>query len=190
MVFGSRQFDFNKHQRDDALILSIKKGFKNFELIDAGRNNTVAFSRDGKYRHTIGDLDQPKELLHYYQVNKNIKKRDNATIYGNQEHRPIYCYAKFNKEIYVSANGDVSPCCWTGFYPRTNSRMLGNDQLLDLLVKNTSNNAIEVGLEKSIGWFNSIEKSWSIREVKNGRLHICNSTCGNTLDDKPPESMY
>jgi MoaA/NifB/PqqE/SkfB family radical SAM enzyme len=182
-------FDFNQHQRDEALMLSIKKGFKNFELVDNGRNNTVAFSRDGKYRHTIGDSTQSKEIFHYYQTYKNILKRDNSTIYQSQEHKPIYCHAKNKKEIYVAANGEVSPCCWTGFYPQTNKRLLGNDQLLEILKVNSNSNALEVGLQSAIDWFGAIERTWKIQDVSHGRLYICNSTCGNTVDNKPPERL-
>lgn len=178
-------FDFNEHQRDEALRLSIKKKFKNFELVQGDRSNSVAFSRDGLYRHTIGDPDQPKNLLHYYQASKNISKRKNLEIYRVQEHKPIYCYSKNYKQIYVAANGEVSPCCWTGFYPKINERYLGNDQLLDIMKQNSNNNALEVGLENAIDWFGAIERTWKIQDVHMGRLHICNSTCGNTKEEKP-----
>jgi sulfatase maturation enzyme AslB (radical SAM superfamily) len=174
-------FDFNEHQRDDALLMSIKLGFKNFESIDAGRNNTPVFTRDGKYSHTIGVPNLPKDLYHYYQTYRDQLKRENKSIYVNREAKPINCYAKQKKEIYVSANGEVSPCCWTGFYPRTNMHKLGNDQLLDCLGED-NNNSLEVGLPKSIHWFKNLEKSFNISEVTEGRPFICNETCGNRND--------
>lgn len=178
-------FDFNKPQRDQALMLSIKKGFKNFEIVDGGRNNSVAFTPKGEYSHTIGDPDQPKELYFYYSAYKAEKISDKLEIYKQQEHKPIYCYAKSVGEIYISANGDVTPCCWTGFFPLTNKRMPGNDQLAKILV-NYNHNALEVGLEQAIKWFADLEKTWKIQDVHMGRSHICNSQCGNTVRELPP----
>ena len=174
-------FDFNQHQRDEALLMSISLGFKNFELINAGRNNTAVFTRDGKYSHTIGDQAHPMDLYHYYQTYKDQLKRVNKSIYINREPKPINCYAKANKEIYVAANGEVSPCCWTGFYPRNNKHKLGNDHLTHHL-RHNNNNALEVGLSNSLIWFNELEESFNIPRVADGRPFICNETCGNRIN--------
>ena len=174
-------FDFNQHQRDEALLMSISLGFKNFELINAGRNNTAVFTRDGKYSHTIGDQAHPMDLYHYYQTYKDQLKRVNKSIYINREPKPINCYAKANKEIYVAANGEVSPCCWTGFYPRNNKHKLGNDHLTHHL-RHNNNNALEVGLSNSLIWFNELEESFNIPIVADGRPFICNETCGNRIN--------
>ena len=92
----------------------------------------------------------------------------------------LSCYSQQSKSIYVTANGEVYPCCYLGFFPKTfvNSHWYdqGNRQLQNLLTE--SNNAIEVGLESAINWFNKIEQSWSIQKYSNGRLRLCDEHCG------------
>jgi MoaA/NifB/PqqE/SkfB family radical SAM enzyme len=172
-------FDFNKNLHDAALLESIRRGFKHFEIVDHGRNNTAVFTPKGEYSHTIGDQTLPQELYFYYNQYKSSKNVDLTPIYRSQPHKIIDCHAKKASEIYVAANGEVYPCCWTGFYPRTNTRKPGNDQLLKIL-KDQNNNALEVGLESAIAWFAALEDTWRIQEVQHGRSHICNGTCGTT----------
>ena len=86
---------------------------------------------------------------------------------------------KILKSIYISATGDVSPCCWTGFYPNTYGRgqyhEAANAQLTPLIVKN---NALNHPIEECIKWFNSVEESWKIGKYEHGRLVICDDVCG------------
>ena len=53
-VWTMIKFDHNQHQIAECEALSKQLGFSRFELIDAGRNNTVVFDRDGNYLRSIG----------------------------------------------------------------------------------------------------------------------------------------
>jgi MoaA/NifB/PqqE/SkfB family radical SAM enzyme len=172
------EFDFNEKQRDQALMRSVKKGFKRFQIVDGGRNNTVVFNKDGEFSHTIGSPSEPKDLYYYYNAYQYSKTSDKTDMYKNRSAKNISCMAKNGKEIYVAANGEVYPCCFTGFYPRTNNSRPGNNQLMTIL-KDFNNNALEVGLENAINWFSELEKTWNIPEVWQGRNFICNETCGS-----------
>jgi hypothetical protein len=77
--------------------------------------------------------------------------------------------------INVSANGEVSACCWTGFYPIVSLNNPSNNQLRKLI---KDNNALIHGLEIAIKWFDQVEASWS-QTVPNGKIYACNSTCGS-----------
>jgi hypothetical protein len=42
-----------------------------------------------------------------------------------------------------------------------------------------NNNALELGLETAIGWFNAVEQSWSKSSYLDGRLYKCDNHCGS-----------
>jgi hypothetical protein len=91
----------------------------------------------------------------------------------------VVCQTKQLKSIYISATGDVSPCCWTGFYPKTYGNgqyhQAANNQLITLIAKN---NALEYSLKECIGWFKLVENSWKNQTYEHGRLIICDDNCG------------
>jgi hypothetical protein len=41
-----------------------------------------------------------------------------------------------------------------------------------------NNNALEVGLESALAWFNSVEESWNKTKYTDGRLILCDAHCG------------
>ena len=176
------EFDFNQHQRDLAKQMSEELGFKEFTLINHGRDNTVVFTRDGVYSHTIG---KPQPEIRDYQVLLDFRKHT-KTEKGTQDRLDYYesriskkkinCQVLKPASIYVQSNGQVYPCCWTGFAPSTNVVTPGADQTA-AIAKN--NNALDVGIENSIKWFGELEKTWSIDTVRNGRHFMCNSICGS-----------
>jgi len=177
------KFDFNSHQIDQARELSKQLGFKDFILHDQGRNKMPVFTREGNFVRNIG---RPE---HNHTIQELIHARHSATVNHvefQQQHKKntvpknINCMAKKNKSIYISVDGRVYPCCWTGFFPELDLVRPGNDQIKDLSV---GNNAFEVGIENAIDWFNQLEKTWTIATVSQGRSLICNETCGRTAID-------
>ncbi len=175
-VWAFIPFSHNQHQIDQAMQLSSQLGFKEFQIVDAGRNIGPVFSRDKKYSHSLGNYTGSKsfdELLefHRYYVNNP------AITILETEHvsKKINCHAKKQKQIYVTANGEVYPCCWLGFYPM---QQTGNPSNLQLrpIIKN--NNALENGIENAIEWFSKIEETWTIESIAQGKIYTCNETCG------------
>jgi hypothetical protein len=83
------------------------------------------------------------------------------------------------KSIFINSTGDISPCCFTGFYPKTYGHgqyhQAANAQLAPLITKN---NALEYPLAECIKWFDELEKTWDIPTFEQGRLVICNDVCG------------
>ena len=165
-VWKMIKFDHNQHQEAECRALSRQLGFSRFELVDHGRNEFPVFDQKGRFRHSIGSADQPTAFervlwLHYDGMNST------PTV----NNRTIRCQSVRDRSVYISATGEVSPCCWLGFYPRTMYH-LGNAELIKLLP--ASNNALEVGLEQAIEWFDLIEKSWH-----QDQLFACNTNCGS-----------
>ena len=86
----------------------------------------------------------------------------------------VACYAKKQREIYISANGEVYPCCFLGFYPALQPNATRNQQLVPLITKN---NALDYSIEESVAWFTAIEESWQADSVANGKLYTCDQYC-------------
>jgi len=174
-VWAMIKFKHNLHQIATAQKLSIKLGFKRFELIDAGRDTTIVFTRDKKLSHTIGDYNGDTNFNNLYDQYKHYIKDPLITLKKIPIiDRTISCYAKKNNEIYVAANGELYPCCWLGLYPLNKP---GDPKTFQLVPIIKQNNAFEYGIEKAIEWFSEIEKTWS-KTVLEGKVYACNETCG------------
>lgn len=175
-VWAFIPFEHNKHQIKTAKALAHELGFKEFQLVDAGRNTGPVFKRDGSYSHNLGNYTGSVNFDELYTFHLHYVDKPEITIL-NTEHpnRQIDCYAKKNNEIYITANGEVYPCCWLGFYPTLETGNPSNMQLRPI-VKN--NNALEFGIKHAIEWFNKIEESWNLGSVKAGKIYTCNETCG------------
>jgi sulfatase maturation enzyme AslB (radical SAM superfamily) len=169
-------FNHNEHQIEQAKELSKQLGFKEFQIVDAGRNVGPVFKRDGTYSHSLGNYNGSKNFEELYSQHLHYVDKPEITIL-NSDHpnRKIDCFAKKQKEIYITANGELYPCCWLGFYPKSETGNPSNIQLRPI-IKN--NNALEYGLETAIEWFNKIEESWTKTSVREGKIYTCNETCG------------
>lgn len=173
------KFDHNIHQIDQCRDLATALGFDQFDLVDHGRSNGKVFDKKGNYLHSIGDPDprdqSVTEVMHWISVNSK-----NKIHYNDPIKQTITCSTKKDKMIYVAANGDVSPCCYIGFYPQTfdPGLMLGNDEI-KLLLDGVTNNAKEKPLSECLEWFSKVEETWKKDSFESGRLWRCNHHCGN-----------
>jgi MoaA/NifB/PqqE/SkfB family radical SAM enzyme len=185
-VWKMIEFDHNHHQIDDCRELSRQLGFAKFELLNDGRNTAPVFDRDGKLTHVLGNYIGEKsfEVLYHKKITDQILLED-ITV-NRTPAKCISCETKNLKSIYIAANGDVSPCCYTGFYPKTYGHgqyhQAANAQLVPLITKN---NALEYTLSECIEWFKSVENAWKIDSYQQGRLVICDDVCGQkTINNK------
>ena len=173
------RFDHNQHQIDQCRTLSQELGFDNFSLIDNGRDTAPVFDHNGKLTHVLGKYAGETEFKILFHKKKTDQVLLEDITPGKIPAKSVDCEAVRQKSIYVSATGDVSPCCYTGFYPRTYGHgqyhQAANAQLVPLMTKN---NALEYSIDECINWFNSIEKAWKISDYNQGRLVICDDVCG------------
>jgi MoaA/NifB/PqqE/SkfB family radical SAM enzyme len=173
------EFEHNQHQIPEAEKISRELGFSKFTLIQGQRNTAPVFDQHGNLSHILGDYqgETEFEILFYRKKNDTVLLEDIIT--DRKPKSKISCETKELKSIYIAANGDVSPCCFTGFFPRTYGHgqyhQAANSQLLPLINRN---NALEYPLEECIEWFSSVEKSWAIDSYEQGRLVICDDNCG------------
>jgi MoaA/NifB/PqqE/SkfB family radical SAM enzyme len=178
-VWKMIEFDHNRHQIDACRDMSTQMGFAKFALVDDGRNTAPVFNNQGKLTHVLGNYigEQDFQVLFHKKITDQILLTD--IVKDRLPSNNISCKTKQLKSIYISANGDVSPCCWTGLYPKTYGagqyHQAANAQLIPLISKN---NALGYPLEECIEWFKSVETSWGINTYDQGRLIICDDICG------------
>jgi MoaA/NifB/PqqE/SkfB family radical SAM enzyme len=172
-------FDHNRHQVEDCRQLSRDMGFRDFVILNDGRDHAHVFTEQGAYSHTIGQPSQPlpdrAETLMQWKKEAEVTHKE----YDSKPRPQVYCLAKHNRRIYMASNGDIYPCCWLGFSPKTYDEQLytGNDQIRALL-RNARNNAFEHGLEQSIQWFSLVVESWQKQSFDQGKLYRCDLHCG------------
>lgn len=172
-------FNHNRHQIDECSQLSEKIGFIKFDLVDQGRDSGPVYDKYGTLIHVIGNYtgEQNFEILFHKKKTDMILLEDIAPYV--KKYPKINCYTKQARSIYISSVGDVYPCCFTGFNPKTYGKGEYHEAVnaqLAPMVKN--NNALELSLEECIQWFNRVQESWSKDTFENGRLVCCNDNCG------------
>jgi len=167
-------FDHNRHQQDACEKLSRVMRFARFENIYDGRDRGPVFTRDGEFSHHIGKpfdavpVVQPMLANHLTWYDPKTFRSEKDT-----EELNLRCWHKFNREIYIAADGSVYPCCYLGFYPRT-MNYPGNQELAPMVQEN---NALEYPLAHCLAWFESVEHSWSKPSIREGRTYQCVTTC-------------
>jgi len=171
-------FEHNKHQIADCKELSKKMGFKNFQIINDGRDNGPVYDKQGKFSYSVGKktIDYPDDVFIWKSWTSYNQQNQIWPIEPVSKNKN--CHTKNQKEIYITATGEVYPCCFLGFYP--NSRFqrehYGDDALLKEIVNN--NNANQVGIRKAIEYFTEIESAWEKDLYNQGRLFTCDHYCG------------
>lgn len=179
-VWQMIRFKHNEHQIDQCRQLSQTLGFVEFYVRSDGRNTAPVFDRHGNLTHVLGDYQGEREfkVLFYQKQTDDVLLDD--IIVDRTPKKKIRCQTQELGSIYIAANGDVSPCCWTGFYPRTYGQgqyhQAANAQLAGLMSRN---NALEHSVKECIEWFRELEQSWQYRTYQQGRSVICDDNCGS-----------
>ena len=172
-------FNYNEHQVEEAQQFSQLMGVKNFIVKKSGRYLTANHERKTEhqavFRKGLGELlAEPKNEK--YRNNALKKAVDIITIIQEEKVVPK-CVQK--KEIYVSAEGFVFPCCWTHgqmykWYLEPEEAQIWEN------IKAHNINALNTSIEEVVngGFFESIEKRW---EGEN-RLDVCVLKCNKKFD--------
>ena len=179
-VWQMIKFKHNEHQIEECKQLSKQMGFANFDLIDAGRDTAPVFDRNGKLSHILGDYTGETDFDKMFTSKTQADILLEDILLGRTPSNNLTCETVKRKSIYIAANGDVSPCCYMGFYPETYGKgqyhQAANAQILPLIMEN---NAVEYSIEHCIKWFAGVEQKWQEKSYENGRLVICDDNCGS-----------
>lgn len=173
-------FDHSRHQQVQAQQLSKEMGFHHFRLINHQRNVGPVFDAEKKLVFVMGTPDHTDFDIIYEQ---RARPDAIADVAGCPEpiKTPISCEAIETKTIYINSIGEVYPCCYLGFNPRTYGHgsahyfNVVNTQLRPLISRN---NALEYTMAECLEWFDQVEQTWNKPTYAEGRLVACNSMCG------------
>ena len=166
------QFDHNTHQLAAAEQLSQDLGFERFFLTPGRRsNNYPVYSASGELVFTMG---QPQYRQSLTQRIRQLDHPPERVEIQGQLTGAIACEVQAMRSVYIDSTGHVYPCCHLGYNPREFNRV-ENYQFRDFVERNS---ALEYDLATCIEWFNQVQASWSKKTFAEGRLKICNDTCG------------
>lgn len=174
-VWAMIKFDHNKHQVELCRQKSKELRFAGFVEIDQGRNTMPVFNTDKTFAYKIGDYTGSTDFNELFSNYQLYKIHPDKTVKETTESREIKCKAVEKNEIFITATGEVYPCCWLGSYPFHSLSEPSNIQLREIVYKN---NALAYGIEQSIEWFEEVERSWQKGRVCDGKLFACNQVCG------------
>lgn len=157
-------FKHNEHQVEDCRSCSEQMGFKKFTV-----KHTTRFIED-----KLPVLDDNGATLHFIkptEISKNLTSKINQT---KQDIKPlITCKAQEGNQIYISATGNVAPCCWLDQewnVPNKETRIDYMDKIGYFPNLNTQS------LEEifASGFFNKISDTWTSESLKE-----CSRQCGS-----------
>jgi len=174
-------FEHNQHEVEPARQLALDMGFQHFSANYTQRSTGPVFNATGQFQRMLAPKrwNGPTELAQLI----DYRPTGHMSITDEQRARtgPITCEAQHGRSVYIASNGEVYPCCYTGFYPRTYGRngcyhQPVNAQLREII---QPNNALELGLEQAIAWFDQFPGRWQLSSLEQGRLLVCSDVCGS-----------
>jgi sulfatase maturation enzyme AslB (radical SAM superfamily) len=162
-------FDHNRHQEAECRRLAKEMGFAEFINIYDGRDSGPVYTRTGEFSHWLGPAGNVPPIKDMLESHITWFDAKTIKIAKDTPELNLGCVHKRNREIYITADGSVSPCCYLGFYPDTMNHP-GNEQLKNLVHEN---NALEYDLAHCLEWFDRVEETWSQSSIADGRLYQC-----------------
>lgn len=156
-------FKHNEHQVNECKKISTDMGFEKFSTKHTSRfsnNKWPVLDELGNVLYYLEPTEKSFTMIPLVQKSIEVKSPK------------IDCKAKKQSQIYIGANGTVSPCCWLDvewFLPSHDSRInyMENIKQFPNLHKNT--------LEEIFNsdYFDTIESTWN-----RDPLQICSKQCG------------
>ena len=129
-------------------------------------------------------LKKPKEE----NINKSLTKQEKVVErYGSMnnylDQAEIDCKVLKNKEIYISAEGIVMPCCWLAGQMYKWYLPPESTQVWELIDKDSINIKKKslVGIFMA-GIFDNIQATWAKPSIDDGKLKTCALKCGQEMD--------
>lgn len=167
-------FKHNEHQISKCVKLAKLLRFKKFSC-----QHTTRFAESDSKKMPV--FNPSGKITHYLEPSSRSLQFFDKIFLDNSEnhlnHKTIDCSAKKNKEIYVSANGSLLPCCWM-----ISSVVYHQNDIDDYNKKiNMHPNLHKQTLEEIFDslYFKKIQKTWD-----NEPLFTCSKICGKSCDQK------
>ncbi len=207
---GTAQWDYivfkhNEHEVSKAREISEQLGFSSFQIKKTSRFLKNFYEMDPNLDSTILEYGKHpvydfKGNIKYYlelpenQLYRNItekvyldilEKKDNISDYFNLN--KIYCEALKTKGLFISAQGEVFPCC--SVYQQVCYKLIHDvSDPLELneyyLYLKDDLSAFHKSIKEIVNgeFFNSLVDSFSISSIEDGKPKCCVRTCGKNLE--------
>ncbi|MCY4513476.1 MAG: radical SAM protein [Bdellovibrionales bacterium] len=196
-------FRHNEHQVEEAGKLAEDMGFDQFVVKKTGRffsNQKNQVKTSQQVLNKKGEVEyllEPPENAQYQ--NRSLQKEEQlskeyGSIHNYLNQTEIQCRVSKEKNLYVSAEGFVFPCCWIAnqLYPwyfkkRSSQIWKFIDQLPE---KENSLNGKIHPIKKIVqgDFFQTlVPESWSKKDITKDKLRVCAKTCGKkftSFDDQ------
>ena len=189
-------FGHNEHQVEQAEQLAMEWGVEKFQKKKSGRFFTAksetkdvhqARNRKGEQTQAIA---KPSKIEH--QNLALLKQKEIEKTYGSMTDYynscSIQCKAIEKREIFITAEGLLMPCCWTaGRMYKWWHRDPRVEQIWDHIDAAGGKSGISVlenTIEKVVDGplLDSIEMSWEKDNLQSGKLGVCAMKCGTEFD--------
>lgn len=180
-------FEHNEHQVEEAERMAklfglefVKK--KTGRWVQSFKGNKIESKQTLKGNQIKPPSNKKYQNKSVNSYDKLINKYGNFDSYLNDTR--ISCKSVENKEIYISAEGLVFPCCWTAGRLYKSYEKNGKNQIWSFIDNVKNINAMHQPLENIIEgeMFDKIKKSWKINDCSQGKLKVCAEKCGKDFD--------
>lgn len=156
-------FKHNEHQVDKCKELSEQIGFTKFTSKHTSRfkdDKWAVLDNRGKPIFYLEPTTKSKTMIPLVQIATHVREPK------------IQCKAKNHLQLYVSANGNISPCCWldVGWILPSQESRVDYMARIDMIPNLNEHSLIEIFESK---FFEKIENTWN-----NGPLQECSKQCG------------
>jgi MoaA/NifB/PqqE/SkfB family radical SAM enzyme len=157
-------FAHNEHQIEQCRTMSKELGFQDFQIKHTTRFRNGMFNvidDEGRTTHILYPTEKSKQMI------SKVEKSQSESI------SIISCKAKKNSQLYISATGTVTPCCWLDqkWYPIS---AVSRIDYMDKIGHWPNLNKQSLTEIFDSGYFNLISSCWN----KTG-LKECSKQCGS-----------
>ena len=190
-------FAHNEHQVDEAEALANEWGCERFQKKKSGRfivasGETQKDSHQAQNRKGEKTTEIKKPTSEENQNLALLKQKEIEKSYGSMrdyyDKCSINCKAIEKKEIFVTAEGILMPCCWTaGRMYKWWHKDYRVEQIWDHIDASGGKDAISL-LDNSIEevvngkLLDGIADSWNKPSLSDGKLGVCSMKCGSEFD--------
>jgi MoaA/NifB/PqqE/SkfB family radical SAM enzyme len=181
-------FEHNEHQIEEAEALSKRMGFSAFRL-----RYTSRFLFKGNYMDDFPVYGNAGQVLYQLRPPKNsgmlnpaistlTERVEEGTYDAYLDSTHIACQAIEDRKLFISAEGLLFPCCFTGhIYPWHEE--FGQNQVYKLLMASGGKAGIDARTKPLADitngeFFDAVAQSWNVPSIKAGRLRVCSEICG------------
>lgn len=189
-------FGHNEHQVEEAQKIADEWGVERFQLKKSARFFTANSKAKDKHQaknrkgEETATIRKPEKIEH--QNLALLKQKQIEKQYGNMREYydkcGIKCKVAKEKNIFITAEGLLMPCCWTaGRMYKWWHKDPRIEQIWDFIDRAGGKRGISV-LENSLQdvmegtLLKDIQASWEIEGISNGKLGVCAMKCGEEFD--------